>query len=129
MSKPARLSRRVARPQRSNRLRIELLHFEGCPGSAKALSILEEALAEDGISAEVKPVVIGSEDRFDSPGSPTILVNGKDLLPVEERPDTHEASCRIYATPEGPKNYPTVAMVREALTIRRSEEQPTNSRS
>jgi hypothetical protein len=110
-------------------LRIELLYFEGCPGSAEALSILEEALTERGSSAEVTPVAIGPEDRLDSPGSPTFLVNGEDLFPVEERLGTRAASCRIYATPEGPKNHPTAAMVREALARRFSEEQPTNPRS
>ena len=115
MSKPARSSRRVGRPRRPNRLRIELLHFQGCPGSAEALNILEEALAEKGISTEVEPVVIGPDDRLDSPGSPTILVNGEDLFPIEERSGARAVSCRIYATPEGPKNHPTIAMVREAL--------------
>jgi hypothetical protein len=110
-------------------LRVELLHFEGCPGSAEALSVLKEAFAEMGISAEVEPVVIDPEDRLDSPESPTILVDGKDLFPVEERPGIRSASCRIYATPEGPKNYPTVTMVREALARRFSEEQPANPRS
>jgi hypothetical protein len=99
-------------------LRIELLHFQGCPGSAEALNILEEALTERGSSAEVTPVAIGPEDRPDSPGSPTILVNGEDLFLVEERLGARAASCRIYATPEGPKNYPTVTMVREALARR-----------
>lgn len=110
-------------------MRIELLHFEGCPGSAEALSILEEVLVEEGISAEVTPVAIGPEDRLDSPGSPTILVNSEDLFPVKERLGARAASCRIYATPEGPKNHPTAAMVREALTRRFSEEQPANPRS
>jgi hypothetical protein len=110
-------------------LRIELLHFEGCTGSAEALSILEEALTERGSSTEVTPVAIGPEDRLDSPGSPTILVNGEDLLPVEERLGARAASCRIYPTPEGPKNHPTAAMVREALARRFSEEQPANPRS
>ena len=109
-------------------MRIELLHFEGCAGSAETLNILEEALAEKGISAEVEPVVIGREDRLDSPGSPTILVDGEDLFPVEERLGARAASCRIYATPEGPKNHPTAAMVREALARRFSEEQPADPR-
>jgi hypothetical protein len=107
-------------------LRIELLHFEGCPGSAEALSILEEALAEKGISVEAEPVEIGPEDLLSSPGSPTILVDGEDLFPVEERLGARAASCRIYATPEGPKNHPTAAMVRETLARRFSEEQPAD---
>jgi hypothetical protein len=107
-------------------LRIELLHFQGCPGSVEALNIREEALTERGSSAEVTPVAIGPEDRLSSPGSPTILVDGEDLFPVEERLGARATSCRIYATPEGPKNHPTAAMVRETLARRFSEEQPAD---
>lgn len=94
-------------------MRIELLHFKGCPGSAETLSILEKTLAEEGLSGEVIPVTLGPEARSNFSGSPTILVDGEDLFPIEERPSA--INCRIYATPEGPKNYPTAAMVREAL--------------
>ena len=51
-------------------MRIELLHFEGCLDSAEALNIFEEALAEKGISPKVEQVVIGPDNRLDSPESP-----------------------------------------------------------
>jgi hypothetical protein len=95
-------------------LKIELLYFEGCPGSAETLGILERLIAEEGIAAEITPVTPGPNDWSSFPGSPTILVNAEDLFPAE-RSGAHAASCRIYATPEGPKNHPTAAMVREAL--------------
>jgi hypothetical protein len=59
------------------------------------------------------------DDWSDFPGGPTILVNGEDLFPTERRA-TRATSCRIYATPEGPKNHPTATMVREALVERLS---------
>ena len=62
-------------------------------------------------------VTPGPDDWSGFPGSPTILVNGEDLFPAE-RGDARAASCRIYATPEGPKNHPSAAMVREALAER-----------
>jgi hypothetical protein len=46
-------------------------------------------------------------------------VNGEDLFPAERRA-TRAMSCRIYATPEGPKDHPTATMVREALVERLS---------
>jgi len=100
-------------------LKIELLYFEGCPGSTETLGILEWVIAEEGLAAEIVPVTPGSEDWSSFPGSPTILVNGEDLFPAERR-GARGASCRIYATPEGPKNHPTAAMVREALVERSS---------
>jgi len=100
-------------------LRIELLHFEGCPGSTEVLGILENLVVQEGFAAEILPVI--PDDWSDFPGSPTILVNGEDLFPAERRA-TRATSCRIYATPEGPKNHPTAAMVREALVERLSGE-------
>ena len=53
-----------------------------------------------------------------APGSPTILVNGRDLFPAGEASPAEASSCRLYATPEGLKSYPTAAMVRDALERR-----------
>jgi hypothetical protein len=100
-------------------LRIELLHFEGCPGFTEVLGILENAVIQEGFSAEILPVILDPNECSDFPGSPTILVNGEDLFPAERRAMS-AASCRIYATPEGPKNHPTATMVREALVERLS---------
>jgi hypothetical protein len=100
-------------------LRIELLHFEGCPGSTQVLGILENVVSQEGFAAEILSVIPNPDDWSDFPGSPTILVNGEDLFPAERRA-TRAMSCRIYATPEGPKDYPTATMVREALVERLS---------
>ena len=98
-------------------MRIELLHFEGCPGSTETLGILENVVVQEGFAAETLPAIPDPGDWSDFPGSPTILVNGEDLFPAERR-TMQATSCRIYATPEGPKNYPTATMVREALVQR-----------
>ncbi len=97
-------------------MKIELLYFEGCPGFEETLGILRNVITEEGLKAEVVPVTISPSERPDFPGSPSILVEGKDLFPTG-RPG-QGMSCRIYSTPEGPKNHPTAAMVREALAER-----------
>ena len=45
-------------------------------------------------------------------GSPTVLVDGEDPF-LASRVDG--LSCRLYATPEGPRNSPTEAMLRAAF--------------
>ena len=102
-------------------MRIELLHFEGCPGSTQVLGILENVVVQEGFSAEILPVIPNPDGWSDFPGSPTILVNGEDLFPAERRA-ARATSCRIYATPEGLKNHPTATMVRAALMERLSGE-------
>ena len=99
-------------------MRIELLYFEGCRGSAKTVSILESAVAEEGIAAEIATTPLGPDDRRVFPGSPTILVDGEDLFPAQRRDEASALSCRIYASPEGPKDHLTEAMVRTALRER-----------
>jgi hypothetical protein len=37
-------------------MRIELLHFEGCPGSTEVLGILEKVVVQEGFPAEILPV-------------------------------------------------------------------------
>ena len=61
---------------------------------------------------------LGADDRRVFPGSPTVLVDGEDLIPAQRRDESRALSCRIYSSPEGPKDHPTEAMVRAALRER-----------
>jgi hypothetical protein len=97
-------------------LRIELLYFEGCPDFEETLGILRNVIVEEDLGARVVPVKIGPGGSSEFPGSPSLFVDGEDLFPTQ-RPG-RGMSCRIYRTPEGPKNYPTAAMVCEALAER-----------
>ncbi len=97
-------------------MEIELLYFEGCPGFEETLGILRNIIAEEGLEARVVPVMISPAEHPGFPGSPSLFVDGEDLFPIGRL--SRGMSCRIYSTPEGPKNYPTAAMVREALAER-----------
>jgi|ERR671921_254857 hypothetical protein len=100
-------------------MKVEVLYFEGCPTYKTATKILQSVLAEERIAAEVELVAVNSDEeaqllRF--PGSPTVRVDGRDLLPAPEREDWR-LGCRIYATPEGLRGSPTTEMLREALSM------------
>jgi hypothetical protein len=110
-------------------LRIELLHFEGCPGAKKALEVLQEVISAEGLSDEIIPVTYSSADRSDFPGSPTILVEGEDLFPQTSGREAHGCSCRIYTTPDGLQDHPTTTIVREALERRLKGKEPTKTES
>lgn len=68
--------------------RVELLFFPGCPHVDAARTQLRRALAVAGLSASWE-----ERDETDGYGSPTILVNGVDVL-GEPRGDG--AACRLY---------------------------------
>ena len=98
-------------------MQIEVLYFDGCPSYRTAEKILREVLAKEGMEAEVDMVAVNNDEeaqRLRFPGSPTIRVDGQDLLPVPQRV-SYALGCRMYATPEGLKGSPTAEMLREAL--------------
>ena len=101
-------------------MRVELLWWEGCPSTPKALEDLKAALAEEGLdpeSVEVREVVSDEQARRERFfGSPTIRIDGRDVQP----PDDGEPiglSCRVYRLRDGrPSPTPDPADVREALS-------------
>jgi hypothetical protein len=98
-------------------MKVEVLYFDGCPTYETATKTLRAVLAGAGLEAEVQLVAVNSDDeagRLRFPGSPTIRVDGEDLLPVAGR-EEWRLGCRVYATPQGFRGSPTAEMLREAL--------------
>jgi hypothetical protein len=98
-------------------MKIEILHFDGCPTYRPTENTLSKVLAEEGIQAEVELVAVNSDEearRLLFPGSPTIRIDGRDLFPTPEREDWRLV-CRVYATPEGLMGSPTAQMLKAAL--------------
>jgi hypothetical protein len=98
---------------------IELLYFDDCPSWQTALEHLQAALDRLGIAASVRLERIGSEGeavaaRFT--GSPTIRVDSEDLFPPTH--SDYALGCRVYATPEGLRGWPTIEMIQTALASR-----------
>lgn len=81
-------------------MNVQFLSFSDCPLAAPAKKNLEAALADCGISDYEKIDILDPNvsEEMRGWGSPTILVNGRDVSGVEKG---HSISCRIYANPEG----------------------------
>lgn len=98
-------------------MRIELLHIEGCPNTAKAHERLELALAALGrTDVEVRMRLLESASDIENTGfagSPTFTVNGADIMPTGA--PTEDLACRIYLTPEGFAGLPPLEELTEAL--------------
>jgi ABC-2 type transport system permease protein len=109
-------------------MKVDILYFDGCPTYRAAEKTVREALAEEGIEAEVDLVAVNTDEearKLGFAGSPTIRVDGRDPFPT---PKQRGVGCRIYATPEGKKGFPTAEMIRAVLGRGRAEEQ-TGGRS
>jgi hypothetical protein len=99
---------------------IELLWWNGCPSWTQTLEDLEAAAAEAGLDPnrivvrEIDDNAHAEAERF--VGSPTIRVDGKDILPsdTEEPPGL---TCRVYRLRDGRVSpTPDPEDLRDALT-------------
>jgi hypothetical protein len=83
---------------------VELLWWEGCPSTEGALAAVREALSELGVpDIEVHTREIATDDDAQAAGfvgSPTILIDGKDLVPAADD-EPIGLSCRVYRRRDG----------------------------
>ena len=82
---------------------VELLWWEGCPSHPEAFAELQRILVEEGVDAEIARVEIEDDDqarRERFPGSPTIRIDGEDIVPPGEG-DPFGLTCRVYRTRDG----------------------------
>lgn len=99
--------------------RVELLWWDGCPSHAQALEDLRASMAELGLDPDAVELVQieGETDALAQgfSGSPTIRVDGQDVLPP---PDGHPVglTCRVYRLRDGrPSPTPDPEDLRAAL--------------
>jgi hypothetical protein len=82
---------------------VELLWWEGCPSHPEALAELERILREEGVPADVTRVEIEDDEqarRERFPGSPTIRIDGRDIVPPGEG-EPYSLTCRVYRRRDG----------------------------
>ena len=100
-------------------MKVELLWWEGCPSTPQALEELQAALREEGLDADaVELVEVESDEQAERerfPGSPTIRIDGEDLVPVDDC-EPVGLTCRVYRLRDGrPSPTPDPADVRDAV--------------
>jgi hypothetical protein len=82
---------------------VELLWWEGCPSTEKALRALRQVLGEEGLdpdSVVLREVRTGGDaERERFVGSPTIRIRGVEVAP--ERSEPAGLTCRVYRLRDG----------------------------
>jgi hypothetical protein len=100
-------------------LTVDLLYWDGCPSHPQALRDVERILRELGRpDVTVRQMLVESDEqarRLRFPGSPTLRVNGADL--IEQAPDDIIGlTCRLYWLSDGrPSPTPDPEALRTAL--------------
>ncbi len=98
-------------------MEIEILYFEGCPHGLEARKLVEETLAERGVSAKIKLVLVDSNEEAQRRrflGSPTVRVDGVDVEPGAPD-DGFNLECRLYWVEGKPVGIPTREWVEAAI--------------
>ena len=85
-------------------MNVELLWWEGCPSTQRALEAVCAALTELGLSGvQVHTREIetdGDAQAAGFVGSPTILIDGEDIVPAAAE-EQIGLSCRVYHRRDG----------------------------
>ncbi|MCX4624616.1 hypothetical protein [Streptomyces albogriseolus] len=98
-------------------MEIEVLVVPRCPNEQTVADRLRRALADIGLRETgftTRVIADRTEaERVGFAGSPTVLVDGRDLF-TEGRPPG--LACRVYRTPHGLAGAPGAGQLRRALT-------------
>ena len=84
--------------------KIELFYWEDCPSHERALEILREVMVEERITDPVDVIEVKTEDearRYRFYGSPTIHINGRDIVPPLDDIAEPGLTCRAYRRADG----------------------------
>jgi hypothetical protein len=101
-------------------MKIEVLHFRGCPSYLPTVDLLKKILREEGVTAEICPVHVQDSEASrprQFAGSPTILIDGADIEPNADSEALGAGvglACRWY-----PGGVPSEAKVRARLRAAR----------
>jgi hypothetical protein len=104
-------------------LHVELLALEDCPHLEAARRDLESVLRKGIIEVPIQVIFVsGPEDAelLGFQGSPTIRINGDDVVPQPELPVA--IGCRIYRDAEGrTQGSPSIDAIRAAVEAHRRD--------
>lgn len=96
-------------------MEITLQYFPGCPNWKTTADHLDR-LIEEGLGATVRLESIDSHETALARGfrgSPTVLVDGRDLFPDNASPVG--LACRVYRTADGFAGSPSISQLRQVL--------------
>ena len=99
-------------------MRLTFLYYEECPSHDTALERLRQVMTEESVQAKIEIIKVETDEqaqRLRFVGSPTILVDGKDIDPPPS--DAYYAlTCRAYRLEDGRISpLPSPGMIRRAL--------------
>ena len=97
---------------------VEVLYFDGCPGYEALLPRLRELLRKAGADATVELRLVDTPEAAQAArflGSPSLLINGRDVEPGADTRTDFGMKCRLYRGPAGASPVPRQEWILAAL--------------
>jgi hypothetical protein len=85
-------------------VKLEVLHFDGCPSHEALLPRLRVLMAQVGVDAPVELTRVESAEAAEQErflGSPTLRIDGEDVEPDASSRADYGLKCRLYPGPSG----------------------------
>jgi len=81
-------------------MKVEILYVTDCPNHPAAVALVRDILADQCVSAEILEILVPNEaaaKELNFRGSPTVRVNGKDVIEECDGSEETALCCRIYS--------------------------------
>ena len=106
-------------------MKVEVLYVAECPSHPAAVRLVKDVLVAQGVAADIHEVLVRDEGmarELKFVGSPTIRVNGHDVVAETASAENFALSCRLYP---GSKQagLPPAEMVQRAVVEAGEKEQ------
>lgn len=80
-------------------MKVEVLYVAGCPSHPAAVTLVKGVLAAEGVAVEIQEVLV-SDERMAAElkflGSPSIRINGRDVVRTSRESHGFALRCRLY---------------------------------
>jgi hypothetical protein len=98
-------------------MKVEVLYVADCPTHPAAVKLVRDVLNSEGVAAEIRELLVTDEEMATDlafSGSPTIRINGRDVVGESSPVKAFALNCRLY--PDSTEiGLPPVEMVRRAV--------------
>ncbi|GAB4108683.1 MAG: hypothetical protein Kow00105_16280 [Phycisphaeraceae bacterium] len=107
-------------------MNIEVLYFDGCPNHEPTVARVREVVRKLGVDAHITEVRVSQDDdcvALKFLGSPTVLVNGRDIDPACREGVRYGFACRTFDGQGVPPDFMIERAILEALSESSETEQ------
>ena len=104
-------------------MKVEILYVAECHSRSAAVKLVKDVLAAQGVTSEIQEVLVRDErmaNEFKFLGSPTIRINGRDVVRGPKQEQSFALCCRLYSGSDD-AGLPPTELIRSAVVNAQKE--------